>query len=268
MENKEILHEELKNIQIGILDRVSEFCIQNGINYSLSSGTLIGAVRHKGYIPWDDDIDIYMLRCDYERFVREFNDYNSNYRVLSLERLSEYPYPFAKVEDKRTMLIENFDNAIKIGVNIDIFPIDGVPDDNKIRKSYFSRIESIRRKIVLKNVSVNFRCRGIIKNFILILGKMWLKNKTATQLARQLDSMIDKTAGSTDFVCNLVMGNGIGSEFHRSVMSDYVDIEFEGKFYKAMAGYEEYLTQTYGNYMQLPPEEQRVTHHSFKAYWK
>ena len=122
--------------------------------------------------------------------------------------------------------------------------------------------------MIMKDVKVNFHCRGIIKNLILLGGKALLFNKSLHQLAVDLDNAIDKRADFTLYVCNMVLGNGLHTEFRRDVISGMVDIEFEGKYYKTMKGYDEYLTKTYGDYMQLPPEEKRVSHHAFKAYWK
>ena len=260
--------DELKKVQIEILDEVHNFCINNHITYFLSSGTLIGAVRHKGYIPWDDDIDLYMPRVDYERFVQSFNLNEDLYRVFSLQTDNDCSIAFAKVERLGTRVIEAVDNPIRIGVNIDIFPIDGVPDDNNTRVKYFSRIEHLRNKMVLKDVSIDFKKRSIIKNSVLLFSKLLLIKRSLRSLAQELDGVIDKGISDSQYVCNLVMGNGLHSVFSREAIKDSVDVEFEGKLYKTMAGYDEYLTNTYGDYMMLPPLEKRVSHHSFTAFWQ
>ena len=95
---------ELRDIQLGIMDDVHRFCEAQGLRYSLSSGTLIGAVRHQGYIPWDDDIDIYMMRDDYERFLKTYHDEQGRYRVLDPKKEDHYYYTFAKVVDQRTKM--------------------------------------------------------------------------------------------------------------------------------------------------------------------
>ena len=265
---KEIFLEELKSIQIEILDKVDEYCKKTGKQYFLSSGTLLGAVRHKGYIPWDDDIDVYMLRKDYESFVRVFNGYDSNYRVLSLRTDPDYPNAYAKVERVGTLLIENVDYPFEIGINIDIFPIDGVPNDKKMRRAYMNKAFRLCQKMILKNVSIDFQKRGIFKNIILALGKVLLLSKSLSDLANELDCLIDKNCETTQYVCNLVSNNKFGKEYPRSVIEGGVDVEFEGKEYKTMQGWDTYLRVNYGEYMQLPPEEKRVSHHCYKAYWK
>lgn len=265
---KELSSEELKKVQIGILDKVAEFCCENSITYFLSSGSLIGAIRHNGFIPWDDDIDLYMLRDDFERFTCEFKDPDNEFRVLSLYNTENYPYAYAKVDDNKTLLVEHVDHPFPIGVNIDVFPLDGVPDDAVLRKQYFKRIEKLRRKILLKNVSIDFNSRGILKNLALLVGKILLLSSSVREIALKLDSIIDKHCNQTKYVCNLVMGNGYGTEFRRVVTQGTCEVKFEGKMYTTMKGYDEYLRRTYGDYMQLPPEEKRVTHHAFNAYWK
>lgn len=263
---REISLAELKKIQLEILGAVHSFCEQHQLVYFLSSGSLIGAVRHKGYIPWDDDIDLYMPRKDYERFNLIFNSCTRLYRVVSLRTDPNCTFAFAKVERKNTSIIEHVDHPINIGINIDIFPVDEVPDDENERKKYFRRIMIARNKVVLKDVSIDFKKRAMYKNLILFIGKVFLFHRTLSTLARDVDALIDKKNRNSKYVCNLVLGNGIDSVFNRSCILDKTMVEFEGKSYYTMIGYEEYLKRTYGDYMKLPPKEKQVPHHSFSAY--
>ena len=121
--------QELRNIQMAILDNVHQFCEQHHLLYFLSSGTLIGAVRHKGYITWDDDIDIYMPRADYERFLQLYQDSQGIFKAIDPNRDSDYYYTFAKVIDTRTLMIEKETKGFEIGVYMDIFPVDYVTDN-------------------------------------------------------------------------------------------------------------------------------------------
>ena len=111
---------ELKRIQLEILDNVMKFCDENDINCWLNGGTLLGAIRHKGYIPWDDDIDLGMLRKDYEKFRQLFNVNNTRYKLVCFDDDTEFLYPFGKVIDTSTILYEPDENGIKLAVNIDI----------------------------------------------------------------------------------------------------------------------------------------------------
>lgn len=266
---KKIEVDELKLIQLDIMQKVHDFCVDNNIKYFLSSGTLIGAVRHGGYIPWDDDIDIYMPRLDYDAFVKSYYiSPKDSTRVRSLETDDDYHYAFAKVEDTRTSVIEKTDTKLSIGVNIDIFPIDGVPEDDNARAEYFKEIANIRKLEILKSVSIDWKRRGPVKNIILIMSKILLAGKSQRYLAKRLDNAIKKNLTDTSSVCNMPAGNGLKSCFRRSAMAESIDITFEGRTFKTMKGYDEYLKATFGDYMKLPPESQRVSHHAFTAYWK
>ena len=138
--------QELRNIQMGILDRVHQFCEAHGLRYFLSSGTLIGAVRHKGYIPWDDDIDIYMPRQDYEQFLQTFSDAEGIYRAINPATEPHYYYTFAKVVDQRTRMVEKETEGYEIGVYMDIFPVDYVTDNLSRRERVF-RLKKLLYKI-------------------------------------------------------------------------------------------------------------------------
>ena len=136
---KELTIEELKQYQLGILKVVAEYCEGNEIKYWLDCGTLLGAVRHKGYIPWDDDIDIGMLREDYDKFIYSFNSSNERYKVYSIENNPDFYFPHAKVLDTDTVLYEPDENGLKLNINIDIFIYDNAPDDERLTKRMFKK---------------------------------------------------------------------------------------------------------------------------------
>lgn len=253
--------QELRQIQMGILDEVHRFCEQHGLCYFLSSGTLIGAVRHKGYIPWDDDIDISMPRKDYELFIQVFNDPLGRYRVMSPKTDKEYYYSFAKVVDERTLMLEDEVAGFEIGIYMDIFPIDYIPDDEYKRKRLF-RLKYLLYKIRRCKLShVNpyasrfaFYCYRYLPVTVCVLD-WWIKFLVISKK-------------KTNRVCNMSeAGPRYDRSYPASAIAETVDIEFEGKKYKTMIGYKEYLNASYGDYMMLPPVEQRVTHH-FKAFWR
>ena len=112
---------ELRGIQLDLLEEIHRFCQEHHIVYYLSSGTLLGAVRHGGYIPWDDDIDLYMPRESYERFVKEYTDTEGRFTLMEPRRSKHYFYTFAKLTDSRTMMVEDSYTSYPIGVYVDIF---------------------------------------------------------------------------------------------------------------------------------------------------
>ena len=123
--------EELKLLQREVLDDIVQFCQEHGLRYTLAYGTLLGALRHKGYIPWDDDIDIHMPRPDYEKFLSLYNNRNSDDSVVTHEMDRRYHVPFAKVYRKGTIVKEFFYKQSVFGAYVDIFPIDGIKDERQ-----------------------------------------------------------------------------------------------------------------------------------------
>lgn len=265
---KEINITELRSIQLSILCDVDKYCRDNNINYSLAGGTLIGCIRHKGYIPWDDDIDIYMLRDDYERFISSYNNQRKNTRVASLNTDERYDLAYAKIEDSRTIMIENVDNVNNCGVNIDLFPLDGVPNSTKDRRKYVNKLIRLYNLSLLKNVSTDWQNRSLIKNVILLISKIFLQYSSMRGLAQKLDASIDKSLNTTTMVSSLTCGNPVTMCFNRKCMQKFREMSFEGKNFMVMDGFHDYLTNAYGDYMKLPPLEQQKSHHAFSAWWK
>lgn len=251
---------ELRQIQIGILDEVHRFCESHNLCYFLSSGTLIGAVRHKGYIPWDDDIDIYMPRKDYEEFLATYHDQTGRFKSINPYQESNYYYTFAKVVDLRTKMIETETEGYEIGVYMDIFPVDYVTDDLQERKRVF-KLKKLLYKIR--------RCKISNANPLRSRLAYWCYKSlpvSAHYVFRLIQRLI-VLGKPTHTVCNMTeAGPKIKGCFPAEDIASSVYIEFEGKLYKTMVGYKDYLERTYGDYMTLPPVEQRVTH-QFEAYW-
>ena len=253
--------QELRNIQLGIMDDIHNFCIKHNIKYSLAGGTLIGAFRHQGYIPWDDDIDIYLMRNDYERFLHEYNDASGRYQLLSPGTPNHYFYTFSKVVDTHTIMYEDETKGFEIGVYVDVFPVDYVPDDMKERRRVFwwkHMLYKIRRckmsKTVCLHSTIAFYCYRYLPVTIGFIDLL-------------LDRYIHRRRPS-GFICEMCeTERPLKGCYSVEAFDETFDVSFENKTYKSMKGYDEYLTNTYGDYMTLPPENQRI-HHQFKAYNK
>lgn len=261
--------EELKRIQLEILIQVRDFCDKNKLMYFLAYGTLLGAVRHKGYIPWDDDIDIMMPRKDYEIFINSFNGNVSNMKVAAPELDKNYYAPYANVFDLRTSLNEPYlhHRINNMGVKIDLFPIDSVPDDHEkylklckrtkllnslrgikvSRLSYYSGITKI--KLVIMKLACSLIPFHYIHNLIMLNGQAYNQKET-------------------NFVDITVFMTIINRRFPKDVINNFTEVEFEGLKFKAPKDYDKCLKSLFGDYMKLPPVEKRIALHNFTASWK
>lgn len=263
MEDQILTLDELKTLQLGILTDVDSFCRSQNLRYSLAYGTLLGAVRHKGFIPWDDDIDIWMLREDYEKFRRI---YKSD-RYYLVDSSSHVELPYGKVCDNETILIENANHSFSPGVFIDIFPVDFLPIDEKERKKVKKNIRRLYQVKTLKEIKVNIT-RCLYKNLLLVS----LKVLTSPIAYDRILYMLTDTMRMPHFqnaMC-LTDYNDFTKDicFPTDAFNNLIDIQFEDREFKSVACYDAVLTSAYGNYMELPPFEKRVTHHSYIAKLK
>lgn len=262
--------EELKQTQLEILDVVAKFCEENQINYWIDSGTLLGAIRHKGYIPWDDDIDVGMLRPDYDKFMKLFNENNTRYKFHCIENDPNFYTPFGKVLDTETLLYEPDERGEKLAINIDIFVYDNAPDDDNIVKKMYDFRDSynkhnsrrvfpvfvVKPKGNILRRSLAYLLRALYRLFP-IFPKYYFVRKMIENSKRFVNQDTKRVGNFTSFTrmtCD------------KRVFNSFIDVEFEGRKFKAPVGYDEWLRAFYGDYMQLPPVEKRVSTHTFVAY--
>ena len=265
MEKTKLTVDEVKSIELNILKYLDKVFKENNIQYYLDGGTLLGAIRHKGFIPWDDDIDIIIKRCDYKKALMTLQNANTKYKVLSRYFNKEYLYPFAKVIDSTTRLIEKDAIPVKsLGICVDIFPLDSLPDSELERKKFDDKIHFYRQIAGKAETWILKQCAPTFKNrvscfFSYLYG--W---------QRALDK-IDKIctenySGKTKYSLDIVAA---GKRYLKALSSDFdetIEVEFEGISFPAPAGYDDYLTTLYGDYMKLPPIDKRVSNHNFIAY--
>jgi len=265
---KELNLAEIKQIQLNILKEVHDFCIKNNLRYYLGGGTLLGAVRHKGYIPWDDDIDIMMPRPDYLKLIKEYKHSCNNYRVYSLETHSNYYYPFAKLSDENTILKEYSNSSFEMGINIDIFPLDGLPTDIKESNEHLKKIFRFRKIFTLKSIKSS-KMRGWFKELILLVSRSLLSVYSIKYLLNKISTISQKYDFETsDFIACTVGGYGYKERCRKEIYAKTVLLEFEKENFCSIAGYKEYLENLFGDYLQLPPAEKRISHHKYQAFLK
>jgi len=261
---------EKQKISLDILKYVSNFCAEHNIRYYLAYGTLLGAIRHKGFIPWDDDVDIQIPRPDYEKFLKEFTD-TSDYELLTCFKTRDYILPYAKVSSKNTKMLLPSGKIINQGIGIDLFPLDGIPNDMSYETAndIFSKHNNTYIKMI-QNI-------GFCKYFQPITAKEYIKK--GMQWIGEKTNIIQKTARKLSYdpfgvgyeqcekiAIAVAVNSGLFCVFNKEwFVQNEVDFE-NAKFY-APSGYGEILTMLYNDYMKLPPEQERQTTHLIKYIW-
>ena len=265
--------QEVQNVSLEILKDVHFFCESHNIRYSIHYGTLIGAIRHKGFIPWDDDIDIVMPRPDYERFCKEYQ--SSNNYTLYLPGDSGYYLTYPRVcDNERTMVLSNHPGAMdKTGVWIDILPLDGLPSDEAEFQSLVKEIRKIHPKMyrlrtgkflkLSETVSFKDLLSCIIKRIIYFHYNIYELVNQFTQLISSCDYEKSDFCGQLCSADYPEKEHNPKSDFESYELKQFCDMEFY-----VMNGYDNVLRRYFGNYMELPPEDQRHGHDNNIYYWK
>lgn len=258
---------ELKTIGLEILQSVHDFCEENGLKYILFYGSLLGAVRHKGYIPWDDDIDIAMPRDDYLYFIKYFD--NENYGVKSCYNDKFYFLPWAKAYDKHTLKIEPIKTHKKfnIGFNIDVFPLDFVSEGFD-----YWQAKNKERKLIkkLKNGMLIIDNGSFLKNLLKRLVRFFYYKK-CNKYSQTIDNFFinyDKTNKTKKLLVSNSIYDGLTKKyvFPLGLFQNRLKMAFENKIFYIPRNYDEVLKIMFDNYLDLPAKAEQVTHHTFKAY--
>lgn len=258
---------EIQQISLEILVDVHTFCEEHRIMYSLAYGTLIGAFRHKGFIPWDDDIDVIMPRPDYERFLATYQ--SPRYKLLSSADKDCYVC-FSRVYDDRETAIRTtfpFARHYTGGLWIDIFPADGVEDDFEAYRNRFETQTGLwKRQYYLRDPKSSFlACRSLRKVCSLLYRKITRLNGLgiSSVIERMSQNASAIGFGTTGHWSQLACpDDGLESYQLAEDFQTTIPVEFEGHTFQAMNGYDRVLRKIYGDYMQLPPEDKRVPQQS------
>ena len=255
-----------------VLEAIDETCRKHSLRYGICAGSLIGAVRHKGFIPWDDDMDILMPRPDYEQFVAHSREWLPEpYEFVCAENDPAYPLPFGKVQDASTTLIERVHLSYLGGIYVDVFPLDAVPSAPLARRMHLWRYGLLRQALYWIHRDPYKHGHGP-SSWIPLLTRKLTTMERLQQKIRRLLTKYDYDS------CTLVADytDGLEGVMPKEVEGVYAPYGFEGKTFMGVKDYDYYLTQMYGDYMKIPDGDHQRQHnfhildldHSYKDYQK
>jgi LPS biosynthesis protein len=262
---QEVTPDESKKLQLKILINVAKFCDEHNINYSLAYGTLIGAVRHKGFIPWDDDIDIIMMRDDYERFVTTYND--DSFDLVDGDHQLNHLH--VRIADKNTRIVSlegGRDKYYKSGVWIDVFPIDKVPDDKEEYQRFMKRIYILCKLQLI--AEVGGKDRKFPHKVLFNALQFFLKPLGVLFVNKAKKEMVKYNHSESNTVANISLWYLHYPSFSIEYMKQFIKIEFEGHLFNSISNYDGYLKGIYGDYMTPPPINKQAPRHKYVAYWR
>ncbi len=254
---------QIQSTELEILIYFDKFCKDNNLNYSLSGGTLLGAIRHKGFIPWDDDVDCMMMRDDYEKLIELWDEKADTEKFIlqNKENSPEFSQSFAKIRKNNTTFLQPDDLKGKYhtGLFIDIMPADRLPDGKFNRKLYYLDVmlyQLFNREFVppKSNPLVKVCCQVILaftnKNSRAKLRKKYLSKLTRYNNDKSLEIISTETVSS------------MHRHYSNDLMDSFIDVEYEGVNLKATSKWKEVLVTGYGDYMKFPPKHEQVWKHN------
>ena len=253
----------LQNLQLSILKDFAKICEENNLTYFAYGGTSIGAIRHKGFIPWDDDVDVIMFRDDYEKFLRIMESRNdSKYYLVNMENTEDYFFYFSKLCLKGTNLKEDWTRktSFDIGINIDIFILDYMPDNAMKRKIFLkaSKLFSSGLAVFLVNLNKNYPStfkKIIAKTMEGVLKILRIDSNKYKKLLKRFTTRYQNTNYAYDVVALLYQ-----TPFHKDILLPPKEVPFEDTTINVPNDYDQFLTMIYGDYMKIPPVEERYNH--------
>lgn len=272
MIKKTLSIEQIQRLEFDILRYFKEVCDKNGLTYYLAYGTLIGAARHQGFIPWDDDMDVHMPRQDYKKLVeilrREEHPY---YRLVSVETHPNFTAPLPKIIDTRTTLIQHYDlvERMPLGVYIDIFMLDGASDDFDEAKRRYLSSYALYRKWRKAETTLFPADKPKWVGLLRFIKNIPYKIHGISRYVKDLDRKNGELAfRDCDFVATFETGT-LGPErniWKRECFGEGQELPFWGVPFRVPHDYDAVLRSEYGDYMQLPPIEKRVSNHNYTLY--
>lgn len=261
---KELSLEEIQQGSFQNLVKIKEIFDMNSWKYYLAYGTLIGCIRHKGFIPWDDDIDIWVPRPDYEKFVDYCIKHKEElypYELIHYKTNDRYIYPIARFSDSRYKIDYTNAKDYGLGLFVDIYPLDGIYKHDLILRK---KIESLKKLVDLCGAKNMVKGSSKIKNILKVPYYNIVKHIDINKLLTKLDKLSQKYSYDSSEIFGCWWGEN-ERNYEKRLLGDNNEIfkEFNGIDFRVPVGYDEILRKVYNNYMELPPEEERVAHHFY-----
>lgn len=268
MAGKNLNIKEIQKIELNILKIIDDICTKNNLNYSLMGGSALGAIRHNGFIPWDDDIDIMMLRKDYNKLIKILNSTdNKGIKLLSNDNQKDFPYPYVKVVDLKTEAKEIGIDTIKdYGVFIDIFPIDKVPN-SKFKLNVLIKKIKILKKIYLIKIYNEQISKNKKKLFIKKTLSYFLKPFKLSKIVSKINVLSQKyNCDESNYYCNFYADASLNKKifYNEKFFTKTHRVNFENENFLIIDNYDKYLKDNYGDYMKLPNEDKRISGHNWE----
>lgn len=263
-----VTDQQARSVNLEMLRYFDRVCRENGVKYSLTGGTLLGAVRHGGVIPWDDDVDVFLTRPEFEKLSAVFPE-GGRFEFITYQKDPNFNYVFGRLIDNWT-LIEYSPNTAGAGKGLflDVCIVDGLPDDAKERNRhmrYMRLLVRFRRAVIQNPNRKSYKSKGPV----FVMAKKLLRKCTDIHFwNKRINKAMQKYPfDGGKYVGNFTSQYGNKELLHASVFSKYYDVKFEDMTCMICAGYHEYLTNIYKDYMQLPPVNKRKSHHNSNAVW-
>ena len=257
----ELSLQEIKTVTLDILTHFDDFCKQHNIRFFLSNGTLLGAVKYGGFIPWDDDVDVMVPREDYDRLIALYRD-SDRFRLFSPEREAAFRFPFAKLCDMTTRKEEhNTDNGVALGLDIDIFPLDRCTE-HILQTPILMQLRTAQVGCVLSKFR-DASDKPLAKRLVIA----YCRRRGFAHFHKRLAALVKREGrrGHTHGGCLMWPIYGEREIMDAAVFADGTEVTFEGRTFAAPIGYDIYLRRLYGDYEQDPPPDKQKTHHHYRA---
>lgn len=265
----ELTDQEKLKLMLDMMDDIDRVCKSHNLRYYIAYGSLIGAVRHKGIIPWDDDIDIQMPRDDYEKFISIYSK-EGKYHITS-PKSHDPLYYFAKVYDPDTIKLEagiSYRKRTPLGIDIDVFPLDNfcgvIPNTSKVPNKRSLQLLYYLRMYAIDDISTTKSRKFPVLSYLLGIFCHIIGNKTIIALFEYIAKSGNKS--HSDYY-TVFSGMKRISIFKKVDFESCMKMPFENRFYNIPVGYDNILRSSYGDYMVLPPEDERKSHHINTIYW-